>query len=106
MTTEHKDFEVISNSDPDMESESSNGEQSEISIKESNVIGNEYSQDDRSFLFDLYRENRDLLEQISEKDKKIEKLEERNIYLANSNVFWLCCYIGSSAIGLLSLIYR
>ena len=103
MTTEHKDFEVISNSNQDMESESDNEEQPETS----NVIGQgEYSQEDRTFMFELYRENRDLLDQITEKDKKIAKLEEKSIYLTNSNMFWLCCYIGSSAIGLFSLIHR
>ena len=97
MTTEHNDFEVISSTDSsDMESDN-----------ESNVIGtDEYSQDDHTFMFELYRENRQLLGQIAEKDKKITQLEERVVYLANSNVFWLCCYIGSSAIGLFSLIHH
>lgn len=102
MTTEHKDFEVISNSDTDMESESSDD-----SIKESKVLDEgEYSQDDRTFMFELYRENRDLLKQILEKDKKLAKLEERNIYLANSNVFWLYCYIGTAMTTLFSLAHR
>lgn len=113
MIEDHKDFEVISNSDTDMESQNSSDSEeesssSEISIRESKVIGKDdnYSQDDHTFMFELYSENRHLLEQITEKDKQIAKLEERINYLTNSNVFWLCCYIGSSAIGLFSLIHH
>ena len=103
MTTEHKDFEVISNSDQDMGS--SIEEDSEVTC--SKVIGqSEYSQDDRTFMFELYRENRALLEQISEKDKQIAKLEERSVYLSNSNVFWLCCYLGTAMTTLFSLVHR
>lgn len=103
MTTEHKDFEVISNSDTDMGSESSDN-----SIQESKVLdeNDPYSQDDRTFMFELYRENRDLLKQISEKEKKIAKLEERNIFLSNSNMFWLYCYIGTAMTTLFSLVHR
>ena len=99
MTTEHKDFEVISNSD--------NSEYSNDKSENSKVIGqDEYSQNDHTFMFELYRENRKLLEQIAEKNIKNAKLEERVVYLANSNVFWLCCYIGSSVIGIFSLIHH
>ena len=102
MTTGHKDFEVISNSDSNEE------EQSEIKIQETKVNEKDdcYSQDNRAFMFELYRENRALLDKISEKDKQIAKLEEKSVYLANSNVFWLCCYIGSTAIGFLSLVHN
>ena len=104
MTTEHKDFEVISNSSSEPEPEP----EPETVITESKILGNDdsYSQDDRTFMFELYRENRNLIKQISEKDAKIAKLDERVTYLTNSNAFWLCCYIGSSAIGLFSLIHH
>ena len=86
--TEHKDFEIISNSD---------------SAMDSNDDDNIYSQNDHSFMFDLYRENRQLLDKISEQEILITKLQERNCYLANSNVFWLCCYFGTMMTRLFSL---
>lgn len=96
MTTE---FEVIS----DCEMEDSD----EISIDSSTpIIGDKdtYSQNDHTFMYELYRENRQLLDQILEKDKLIAKLEERTIYLLNSNAFWLCCYFGSTVINIFQLI--
>ena len=103
MTTEHKDFEVISNSDPDMES--SNEDETPDDSKTINSDNN-YSQDDRKFMFELYRENRSLLDQMTEKDKQIAKLEERTVFLANSNVFWLCCYVGTAMTTLFSLAHH
>ena len=104
----NKDFEVISNSDPEMESDSENELPDEIKIKTSTTMNsdNDYSQNDKTFMFELYRENKSLLDKIAEKDKRIAKLEERSVYLSNSNVFWLFCYIGSTAIGLFSLIHH
>jgi len=100
-----KDFEVISNSDPDMDSDSDNDPSDEVKIQTINS-DDVYSQNDKTFMFELYRENRVLLEKISEKDKQIAKLEERSIYLSNSNVFWLFCYVGTTAISLFSLIHH
>ena len=97
-------FEVISNSDePDMESSS----EEEFNINANKTISPDdvYSQYDHTFMFELYRENRSLLDQIGEKDKKIAKLEERGVYLANSNMFWLSCYIGSTIISFFSIIH-
>jgi hypothetical protein len=90
---EKNDFEVI-----ESEEESSSDEES--------TSPPPFSQDDRSFILDLYKENRDLLKQITEKEKLITKLKERNVYLANSNIFWLCCYFGTVMSGFLSFSIR
>ena len=101
------EFEVISNSDTD-ESISSNEEEivEDKLIETKKVIGpnQEYSQNDESFMFELYRENRELLESIKENGITITKLEERICYLKNSNMFWMLCYFGSTALGIFSMI--
>ena len=100
--TEHKDFEIISNSDSAMD------DKNEIENNDDEVIDdNIYSQNDHSFMFDLYRENRQLLDKISEQEILITKLQERSCYLVNSNVFWLCCYLSTTVITtLFSLTYH
>ena len=93
--TEHKDFEIIGNSD------------SAIENNDDEVIDdNIYSQNDHSFMFDLYRENRQLLDKISEQEILITKLQERSCYLANSNMFWLYCFFGSMMTSLFSLTHH
>jgi hypothetical protein len=84
------DFEVISTSDENMKEE--NAEESKP-----------YSQDDRSFLLDLYKENRKLLAEITDKEKIIARLRERNGYLVNSNLFWMFCYLGCMVTTVLTL---
>ena len=86
------EFEVISNSD----------KESENNIDSENDC---YSQNDKSFLFELYRENRELLKELTEKNKIISELENRSIYLKNSNIFWLYCYVGTAFLKVLSLSY-
>ena len=99
MAQETKDFEVISNSEmknEEIESEDEN---------ESQCSNPPYSQDDRSFMFELYRENRQLLDTLKEKEKRITQLEVRNVYLVNSNMFWVCLYGISATISCLRIIY-
>ena len=80
------DFEVISTTDSDSEHPSE-----------------EYSQTDRSFMLDLYRENRELISSNAEKQVLIEKLKVRNEYLKNSNLYWMVCYVGTVLSTLFSL---
>ena len=93
---QHKknDFEVISDSDSDSDSES-----------KSITSSNDYSQNDKTFALELYKENRHLLNEIKEKDNIITDLKYRNIYLKNSNIFWFYCYIGTFVVKLVSMQY-
>jgi len=107
MTEQHKDFEIISNSSSIMESSCGEAENNDEIIINTDINEEDaYSQNDHSFMFDLYRENRQLLDKISEQEKQITTLLERNYYLANSNVFWLCCYFGSIVTGLVALTHH
>ena len=95
------EFEVISNSDK--ESDSEPGSESESESEPESVMSNEYSQNDKTFLLQLFTENRNLLNEIKEKDKTITELQYRNVYLKNSNIFWIYSYIGSVLVKLISL---
>ena len=103
--TELQDFEVIADSEISG-SEISDDNYVPYSDKievDSMEDQKSYSQDDKSFMYELYRENRFLLEKNHEKDKLICTLQERNTYLKNSSVFWLYCYFGIAFTGVLSL---
>ena len=81
-----KEFEVISD---DEESSKSSEEP--------------YSQNDQRFMLELYKENRDLLDTVARQESEIARLTENNSTLRSSNVFWLCCYMGSVFCTLVSL---
>jgi len=88
--TGQKDFEVISN--PDEDSSSS-----------CEPMQKDYSQDDNRFMVELYKENRHLQTKLAERDKQLSQMRDANVYLKKSNVFWMCCYIGSVFCTLISL---
>ena len=102
MNTEDKEFEVLSNSDT-----LSNG----MDEEQFNDIDEECTKEDQfkkmykdtSFFHELYKDNRNLLNLISEKENEISKLKERNFMLVNSNLFWLCCSIGSMLTTIISI---
>ena len=56
----------------------------------------EYSKDNKTFMLELYKENRQLLEEVSMLKKNVIKIENENVYLKNSNLFWMCCYFGTA----------
>lgn len=91
-----KEFEVISNPDNPESVDSSDSDQEP----------EPYSQDDKRFMLELYKENRDLLSKITEKEAEIARLRQSNVYLKNSNIFWLCCYFGSVFCTLISLTHH
>ena len=91
-----KEFEVISNPDQDEEYTSSDEESSKSSEEP-------YSQTDQRFMLELYRENRELLDTVARQESEIARLTENNTTLKSSNVFWMCCYMGSVFCTLISL---
>lgn len=96
-----KEFEVISNPDSNNYDEKSSDTDTDTD-KENEF----YSQDDKRFMLELYKENRDLNQKLAEKENEISRLQENNAYLQKSNVFWLCCYVGSTFCTLFSLSYH
>jgi len=98
-----KDFELLSNSEKssnlsdDSSDDSSSLSESHLTTELSEVSTNTL------FFHDLYKDNRILLRELAEKERMIAQLQERNSFLANSNMFWLCCTVGSLFSSLLSI---
>ena len=90
------EFEVISNPDENSEMDTEKNETTKTST-------NEYDQNDRSFMLELYKENRNLMKEFEEKEKTILLLKEKNTYLQKSNIFWMCCYFSSVICGVFSI---
>ena len=94
------EFEVISNNDKSCES--SDDEHSSVSEARIDTDMSEVS-NNTLFFHELYKDNRTLLRELAEKEKLIVQLQERNSFLVNSNMFWLCCTVGSMFSSLITL---
>ena len=86
--------------------EESEEESKEESEEESEEKLQDYSQNDKLFLLELYKEHRNLLKKYKEKKEKINELEIKNKYLKNYNVIWIWCYVGTVLTSIFSLSCR
>ena len=100
---EKAEFEVISNTDnEEVEQEESNSSESESdnmeeSVSETNEIPN------LKLMYELYKDNRELHEKVKEYELTISRMEEKNFFLMNSNIFWSMCAVGSFLINIISI---
>jgi len=91
-------FEVLSTSSTHSDSHSDNDdcEESYTMTKETNTEEDLTQNNKRiDFMSKLYAENRDLHNEINDCKAQHNKLQEKNIYLLNSNTFLLFCSFGS-----------
>lgn len=107
------DFEVLSQKSTDMDTQTDipednhtkelDVESEEETSSSDNFEYNKFSEN-TGFFHELYKDNRELLEKIAEKERRIAQLEERNEFLVNSNVFWICGTVCSMMTGFFSLL--
>ena len=112
------DFEVLSEKSTDMnvsdrtssENEENDNYTKDLDDDENSSDASEESttfknySENSSFFHELYKDNRDLLERLALKERRIAQLQERNEFLVNSNVFWLCGTVCSMMTGFFSLL--